>query len=133
MTACLVCGRELRALGRHLRIAHGLSGRDYRIRFDLPASTPLADPDLSAASAARMRRLRDEGRVTNDHLPAAVDAARDAGRGKKCSADRARQQEIASAVGSANLRVAGPAAEQARTYQRQYRARRQRGEDDAEH
>jgi hypothetical protein len=33
---CLLCGRELRCLGRHLRARHGVVVEDYCVRFGLP-------------------------------------------------------------------------------------------------
>jgi predicted transcriptional regulator len=44
---CLVCGRKLVTLRRHLRTAHGLTPEQYRTRFALPGDYPITAPDYS--------------------------------------------------------------------------------------
>lgn len=42
--ACLACGERMKMLKRHLRTAHGMTPRQYRERFGLPANYPLVAP-----------------------------------------------------------------------------------------
>jgi hypothetical protein len=99
---CQLCGRKFRALGSHLHRTHGMSGAEYRAEFDLPASYPLAADDLRDAQRKTIRVQMTTGTLTYDHLPAATDAAKKSGRGKKCGADICRQREIARQIGASN-------------------------------
>jgi hypothetical protein len=100
--ACLICAREYRALGRHLRSAHQISGAEYRATFDLPATYPLADEDLRTAQRDVMDRMRKIGLIDDAHLPLAVEAAKTAGRGTRSSEDIERQRVRAAKTGAAN-------------------------------
>jgi hypothetical protein len=51
---CLICGKILRALGSHLGRKHLISGDEYKDRFKLLRSTPLADADIVARWSAGM-------------------------------------------------------------------------------
>ena len=42
--ACLACGEKLKMLKRHLRTAHGMTPREYREAYGLPAGYPLVAP-----------------------------------------------------------------------------------------
>jgi predicted transcriptional regulator len=42
--ACLVCGRKLKSLKRHLQAAHQLTPREYRESFNLNSDYPLVAP-----------------------------------------------------------------------------------------
>lgn len=42
--ACLVCGEKMKMLKRHLRTAHGMTPRQYRESYGLPAGYPLVAP-----------------------------------------------------------------------------------------
>ena len=42
--ACLVCGRKLKSLKRHLQTAHQLTPREYREAFNLNSDYPLVAP-----------------------------------------------------------------------------------------
>jgi predicted transcriptional regulator len=44
---CLECGFRAQTLRRHLRMAHGLTAADYRIRWQLPVDYPLVAPAYS--------------------------------------------------------------------------------------
>lgn len=91
--ACLICGRQFRFLPPHLLRLHGVSADEYRQAYAIPAGTPLAGASYCAAASARMTTMRAEGIVTSDHLPQAVEAARNAGRGHRTADDLARQAE----------------------------------------
>ncbi len=63
LLTCLECGRVLRALGRHLRQAHGLTAEEYRARHQLPAGAALVSDGqrerLGALMADRMAKDPD--------------------------------------------------------------------------
>lgn len=44
---CLECGHAGKMLARHLTMAHGLTPKDYRERWALPATHPLTAPNYS--------------------------------------------------------------------------------------
>ncbi len=54
---CLICGRELAVLGKHVRSIHGISAEEYKVRFGLPLSRGLtgqvARQKMSEAGKAR--------------------------------------------------------------------------------
>ncbi len=50
----LECGRVLRALGRHLRQAHGLTAVEYRSRHQLPAGAALVSDGQRERQGAQM-------------------------------------------------------------------------------
>jgi predicted transcriptional regulator len=39
---CMICGKEMKTLARHLRTAHGMTPTEYRKKFDIPRTQPLA-------------------------------------------------------------------------------------------
>jgi len=39
---CMICGKEMKTLARHLKTSHGLKPGEYRKQFDIPRSQPLA-------------------------------------------------------------------------------------------
>jgi len=69
---CMVCGKGLQTLKRHLSTAHGLTPREYRKAYDIETGTPLVAKNYSAA-----RRQMAQER----NLPAQLEKAR-AARGK---------------------------------------------------
>jgi len=46
---CMICGKGMKTLKRHLATAHDMRPRDYRKMFDIPASTPLVAKNYSQA------------------------------------------------------------------------------------
>ncbi|MHB8764497.1 MAG: Ros/MucR family transcriptional regulator [Deferrisomatales bacterium] len=46
---CMVCGKGMKTLKRHLSTAHDMKPGDYRKAFDIPAGTPLVAKDYSEA------------------------------------------------------------------------------------
>lgn len=126
---CLECGRAFRSLGSHINRAHDLDARAYRARHDLPASYALAAPDLRDAQAALIRGMAVDGRLSYDHLPRAVEAAKGAGRGRRTTDDLASQAARARSISHVQLapgakRADGRDADTAREYQQRYRARK---------
>lgn len=54
---CLICGAFHKQLGYHLK-RHGLNHRQYRHKFGIPSSLPLASKELSKQRREAMRELR---------------------------------------------------------------------------
>lgn len=69
---CMVCGKGMQTLKRHLSTAHNLSPREYRKAYNIETGTPLVAKNYSAAR----RQLAQER-----NLPAQLENAR-AARGK---------------------------------------------------
>lgn len=44
---CMICGKEMKTLARHLRTAHGMKPSEYRKQFDIPRTQPLAARNYS--------------------------------------------------------------------------------------
>ncbi|MGE7418537.1 MucR family transcriptional regulator [Methylobacterium tarhaniae] len=138
MILCRICGQGFRFLPTHLRHAHQMTAADYRAQFDIPAGEPLASDGYRAAHVEKMRRMQADGRITYDHLPEAVAAARDAERPAKRGADREAHLERMQAVRpwEANQlppgakRTDGRDADRAREYQRAYRQKRSKPSND---
>jgi predicted transcriptional regulator len=74
---CMLCGKEMKTLARHLKTAHGLKPGEYRKQFDIPRTQPLA-----ARSYSESRRQMAVDRGLGENL-AKARAARGKGRKKK--------------------------------------------------
>jgi predicted transcriptional regulator len=73
---CLICGKELTTLGRHLRTAHDMTPKEYRTKFGIPRTQTLAAKDYSekrrqmaiekdlGAGLARARAARGKGKAS---------------------------------------------------------------------
>lgn len=70
---CMICGKEMKTLARHLKTAHGLKPAEYRKQFDIPRNQPLA-----ARNYSESRRQMAVERGLGDNLAKAR-----ASRGKK--------------------------------------------------
>ncbi len=44
---CMICGKEMKTLARHLKTAHDMKPTEYRKRFDIPRTQPLAARNYS--------------------------------------------------------------------------------------
>jgi predicted transcriptional regulator len=44
---CLICGKGMKTLSRHLKSAHDMSANEYRKQFDIPKKQPLAAKNYS--------------------------------------------------------------------------------------
>ncbi|MDW7643740.1 MAG: MucR family transcriptional regulator [Desulfuromonadales bacterium] len=55
---CMICGKEMKTLARHLRTAHDMKPSDYRKQFDIPRTQPLA---ARAYSESRRQMAVDRG------------------------------------------------------------------------
>lgn len=73
---CMICGRGMKTLKRHLGSAHGLKPGQYRRQFNIPAGTPLVAKEYSERRKETSKKL---------DLPARLEKAR-AARGKNRAA-----------------------------------------------
>lgn len=128
---CLECGRRYQFLPVHLKRAHRLNAEEYRERHNLPTGTPLAGLGYRQTQRDKLNRMIADGTLTHDHLPAAVEQARRAGRGQRRDYDLAEQGEIAKRINHPQLppgakRADGRDADRARQYQREYRTHKKK-------
>lgn len=54
---CMVCGKGMKTLKRHLATAHGLKPGQYRKTFGIPAGTPLVAKEYSEARKSMAKDL----------------------------------------------------------------------------
>lgn len=50
--ACHECGHRARSLGNHIRVAHGMSAREYKLRHGLPLTRGLVSTTFHEESSA---------------------------------------------------------------------------------
>ncbi|KAA0888132.1 MucR family transcriptional regulator [Oryzomonas rubra] len=74
---CMVCGRGMKTLKRHLANAHGLKPGEYRKQFDIPSSQPLV---AKGYSETRKQDALARGLGDNLAKARAVRAAKKAGK-----------------------------------------------------
>lgn len=74
---CMICGKEMKTLTRHLKTAHGMKPGEYRKQFDIPRAQPLA-----ARAYSESRRQMAVARGLGENL-AKARAARGKGKKKK--------------------------------------------------
>ncbi|BCA80275.1 MucR family transcriptional regulator [Desulfuromonas sp. AOP6] len=55
---CMICGKEMKTLARHLRTAHDMKPSEYRKQFDIPRTQPLA---ARSYSESRRQMAVDRG------------------------------------------------------------------------
>jgi len=68
---CLICGKGMKTLSRHLKSAHGMSASEYKKQFDIPKKQPLA-----ARNYSESRREMAIARGLGDNLAKARAARR---------------------------------------------------------
>lgn len=66
---CLICGRLFRAVGHHVRHAHGISARAYKQRFGLPVSRGVATSDVREVWRESILRTRETGLIQQRQAP----------------------------------------------------------------
>ncbi len=74
---CMICGKGMKTLSRHLKTSHEMSASEYRKQFDIPRSQSLASKSYSET-----RRQMAIDRGLGEKL-AKARAARGKGRSKK--------------------------------------------------
>lgn len=55
---CMICGKGMKTLARHLKTAHDMTPNEYRKQFGIPRTQPLA---AKAYSESRRRMAVDRG------------------------------------------------------------------------
>jgi predicted transcriptional regulator len=55
---CMICGKPMKTLARHLKTAHGMTASEYRKQYDIPRTQPLA---ARAYSESRRQMAIDRG------------------------------------------------------------------------
>uniref|UniRef100_UPI003340D940 MucR family transcriptional regulator n=1 Tax=Castellaniella defragrans TaxID=75697 RepID=UPI003340D940 len=66
---CLICGQAFKSVGRHVHHAHGISAREYKIRFGLPIGRGLDAADVREAQSKRVQKTRAAGRLPQSPPP----------------------------------------------------------------
>ena len=74
---CMICGKGMKTLSRHLKTSHDMTASEYRKQFDIPRSQSLASKSYS-----EKRRQMAIDRGLGENL-AKARAARGKGKGKK--------------------------------------------------
>lgn len=59
---CMLCGKGFKTLSRHLRTAHEMTPKDYRVQFDIPRTQSLA---ARSYSESRRQMAVDRGLADN--------------------------------------------------------------------
>jgi predicted transcriptional regulator len=54
---CMECGKGFTTLKKHLAVGHGLTPREYRKKFNIPARTPLVAKSYSEAKKKIAQKL----------------------------------------------------------------------------
>jgi predicted transcriptional regulator len=93
---CLVCGRKVKMLRRHLQAAHGLSPADYRSMFALKPDYPMSAPALTEQRAAVAQRIGLGRRKGARAAPARKAAAAKAAPARKVAAPKAAAKPVAA-------------------------------------
>ncbi|MEZ4599549.1 MAG: MucR family transcriptional regulator [Syntrophotaleaceae bacterium] len=89
---CMICGKGMKTLSRHLRTAHDMTPQEYRRQFNIPRSQPLAAKDYSES---RKQMAIERGLGVN---LAKARAAKAKGKAKK----RTTRKTEAAGAGSAS-------------------------------
>jgi hypothetical protein len=109
-----------------------MAAKQYREKFDLPASVPLASVSYCKQARRKTNERIETGSMNYDHLPLAVDEAKKSGRGFIASASRQARSEAAkrarpgdhSMLPPGSKRADGRDADRARETQRKRRMRK---------
>ena len=64
---CMVCGKGMKTLKRHLSTAHNLKPGQYRKQFNIPAGTPLVAKNYSEARKKMAQKLNLAAIALTDH------------------------------------------------------------------
>lgn len=104
---------------------------DYRDKFNIPATTPLAGVAYRQKHREKLQRIIDEGKIDYSHLPTATELAVGSERSQRRDFDLAEQSKRASNIEHNLLpdgakRADGRDAIKSREYQRSYRAMKKR-------
>ncbi|OJW82873.1 MAG: hypothetical protein BGO66_03030 [Alicycliphilus sp. 69-12] len=67
--ACLICGQQVRGVGGHVRMVHGITAREYKQRFGLPVTRGLEPQDVRQRRAESVAATRAAGRLLQTPPP----------------------------------------------------------------
>ncbi|HCU0229319.1 TPA: MucR family transcriptional regulator [Proteus mirabilis] len=128
---CLECGKRFSFLANHITKIHHMTLSDYRDKFNIPATTPLAGVAYRQKHREKLQRIIDEGKIDYSHLSTATELAVGSERSQRRDFDLAEQSERASNIEHNLLpdgakRADGRDAIKSREYQRSYRAIKKR-------
>lgn len=98
---CMICGKQMKTLARHLGTEHGITPSEYRKQFDIPRTQPLAARSYSE-SRKQMALDRDLGANL-----AKARAAR--GKAKKVEAKKSAPKKSTAKKGARKKASSGPA------------------------
>jgi hypothetical protein len=80
-TICQECGRSFRMLGRHLPVAHGMSARDYKLKYGLPLTCGLVCSEtFDALSRSKQQLWKERPDLQTTMILANPPGTRDYGR-----------------------------------------------------
>lgn len=100
---CLECGKKFILLERHLRIAHQITCDEYRDKYNIPVSIPLAGMEYREKQRQKMQKLQQLGAIDYSHLHEASKSAKKAGRGKRRDFDLKHQSEMMKEINESGL------------------------------
>lgn len=95
---CLECGKYFVLLEKHLRVAHAMTSEEYKQKYNIPVSIPLAGAGYREKQRLKMLRLQESGVIDYSHLGKASEKARTAGRGERRDFDLKQQAEFMKSI-----------------------------------
>ncbi|MDE9484466.1 MucR family transcriptional regulator [Xenorhabdus bovienii] len=95
---CLECGARFSFLGNHVRKSHHMTLVEYREKFNIPATTPLAGLEYRRKHRDKIKQLQADGRLDYSHLPTATANAIGAERTRRRDFDLADQSDRVSDI-----------------------------------
>ncbi|MDS0789117.1 MucR family transcriptional regulator [Proteus vulgaris] len=128
---CLECGKRFSFLANHITKIHHMSVSNYRDKFNIPATSPLAGVAYRQKHREKLQRIVDEGKIDYSHLIIATELAIGSERTQRRDFDLVEQSERASNIEHEMLpddakRADGKDVVKTREYQREYRAMKNR-------
>ncbi|EDV3146960.1 MucR family transcriptional regulator, partial [Salmonella enterica subsp. enterica] len=70
---CLECGKKYVCLDKHLRTRHHMTNDEYREKYNIPVSIPLAGAGYREKHRQKMQGLQESGSIDYTHLERATD------------------------------------------------------------
>ncbi|HHS9967633.1 TPA: MucR family transcriptional regulator [Raoultella ornithinolytica] len=95
---CMECGKKFVLLEKHLRVAHFMTCEEYREKYNIPVSIPLAGAGYREKQRLKMLHLQESGAIDYSHLGKASEKARTAGRGERRDFDLKQQAELMKSI-----------------------------------
>jgi predicted transcriptional regulator len=92
---CMICGKGMKTLARHLKTAHGMTPKEYREKFGIPRTQSLAAKDYSE-SRKQMAIDRDLGANLAKARAAKAKAKKSSAKAKKTKTKKKEAAEPAA-------------------------------------